>query len=224
MNRRSPNGSAPQRTATHAEPAAAPQKLRDRLREATNEAILQSAEKVFAAHGRHAARMESIAAGAGVAVGTLYNHFKDRDALFGELVLARRAEMLARLDTALAEGERAPFAAQVRLFVDAMVQHFNAHQAFLAILMDAETSTHTGAPRAAMQQVYERASELVRRGVSQRLIRKDDAEIFPTLLMGMLKGCMIRQLYYEAGNEDLARRSDQVVRFFLEGAGGGRHV
>src|SRR3954471_15366151 len=61
------------------------QTLRGRIRETTVQAILSAAEEVFADDGFHAARMGAIAAKAGVSVGTLYNHFEDRDALLGGL-------------------------------------------------------------------------------------------------------------------------------------------
>jgi AcrR family transcriptional regulator len=54
-----------------------PPRLRERLREEAARAILAAAEEVFATDGLQA-RMERIAEQAGVAVGTLYNHFEDR--------------------------------------------------------------------------------------------------------------------------------------------------
>ena len=43
--------------------------------------ISQAAVRVFSREGFHHARMKSIAQEAGVAVGTIYNHFKDKDDL-----------------------------------------------------------------------------------------------------------------------------------------------
>src|ERR1700742_1618626 len=79
----------------------APQTLRERHRSTTIETVLAAAEQVFADQGLHAAHMGDIAARAGVSVGTLYNHFKDREALLAGLMEARRAEMLSQLDEAL---------------------------------------------------------------------------------------------------------------------------
>jgi AcrR family transcriptional regulator len=200
--------------------------LRERIREVTTDAILGAAEEVFAAQGLHAARMEAIAAQAGVAVGTLYNHFKDRDALLGALVDARRTELLGRLERSLAESKGKPFPEQLRLFVGALIEHLEAHKPFLTIIMEGETASPprtvhgVGRSRDLMRQVYDRAVELVRRGVAQKVLRHEDAEVFPTLLMGMMKGCMLRRLYYAGPAEgSMDRRADQIVRFFLHGAG-----
>src|SRR5689334_18472384 len=76
-------------------------KLRERLRGATRDAILEAAAGVFAAGGATQARMEDIAARAGVAVGTVYNYFEDRTALVTALLDARRRDMFEALDAAV---------------------------------------------------------------------------------------------------------------------------
>src|SRR5512140_1582670 len=91
-------------------------RLRDRLREETSRAILAAAEDVFASDGL-SARMESIAAHAGVAVGTLYNHFEDRKALVAALVRSRREALVARIDGALADVRGEPVSAQLRAYL-----------------------------------------------------------------------------------------------------------
>ena len=61
--------------------------------------------------------MESIAARAGVAVGTLYNHFVDREALVNALFDAFRERMGERIDKAAAVHAREPFRVQLEGFV-----------------------------------------------------------------------------------------------------------
>ena len=66
---------------SHSEP-----KLKTRLRAETARVITAAAEEVFAAKGLHDAKVEEIAARAGVSVGTVYNHFEDRDGLLQVLI------------------------------------------------------------------------------------------------------------------------------------------
>src|SRR5512138_2950295 len=106
--------------------SSSPARLRDRLREETSRAILAAAEEVFAQDGLQA-RMERIAAQAGVAVGTLYNHFEDRAALVRSLVLSRRQALLGRLDAAIAAAEAAPVEQQLRAFFAAVEEHARVH-------------------------------------------------------------------------------------------------
>ena len=55
-------------------------------REARRQAVLTAALAVFAEHGFEAARLDDVAARAGVAKGTLYLYFADKEALLEELI------------------------------------------------------------------------------------------------------------------------------------------
>ena len=217
----------PQKMNLRSENRPGAQKLRDRLREATSEAILGAAERVFAAQGLHAAKMDAIATEAGVAVGTLYNHFRDRESLLAALVTARRTELLERLDTALSERAHDPFPDQLRSFVMALVEHWEAHQQFLSIMIEVEASRDAktvlialSKPRHTMEEIYLRVGKLIDRGLKQKALRREDSELFSTLLMGMLRGCMVRRLFYgKQSDTPLEQQADQITRFFLHGAG-----
>ena len=62
--------------------------------------LLEAAERVFARLGFHGARMDDVAAEAGVAKGLLYRHFVSKEELFGALMVERGAEFTARLRAA----------------------------------------------------------------------------------------------------------------------------
>jgi AcrR family transcriptional regulator len=201
--------------------------LRSRIREATSEAIIAAAEEVFSEQGLHAAHVGAIAARAGVSVGTLYNHFEDREALVAALLAARKQELLGRLDEALAEGAREPFRAQLARFVRALLDHFDSHRRFFSILIESEhareretfpAAAAPRTPRNSMLEVYRRIDELLRRGVRQRALRAAGAELYPSLLMGVIRGVLVRDLY-EKTRGPLASHAEAIVAFFLDGAG-----
>ena len=73
-----------------------------RARAATRERLLRSGEALFAEQGLHKVTTHDIAAHAGVAAGTFYNHFPDKQALFKVLVDSAVAELNAHFDTACA--------------------------------------------------------------------------------------------------------------------------
>jgi AcrR family transcriptional regulator len=64
---------------------------------ARRQAILDAALVVFAEHGFEAARLDEVAARAGVAKGTLYLYFKDKQALFETLVRSAIDPVFERL-------------------------------------------------------------------------------------------------------------------------------
>ncbi|MBS0244241.1 MAG: TetR/AcrR family transcriptional regulator [Proteobacteria bacterium] len=61
-------------------------------------AILAAALDVFAANGYAAARLDDVAAKAGVAKGTIYLFFKDKEQLFEAIVLEAASPVLTALD------------------------------------------------------------------------------------------------------------------------------
>jgi AcrR family transcriptional regulator len=69
---------------------------------ARRQAILGAALTVFAERGYEAARLDDVAARAGVAKGTLYLYFKDKEALFEALVRGAVSPMMAKVGAAAA--------------------------------------------------------------------------------------------------------------------------
>ena len=68
--------------------------------QARRQAILEAVLAVFAARGYEAARLDDVAAQAGVAKGTLYLYFKDKQALFEELVRGAVTPIMDRVSAA----------------------------------------------------------------------------------------------------------------------------
>jgi len=170
--------------------------------------------------------MDDIAARAGVSVGTLYNHFEDRDALLAALLTSRRQDLLARLDEVVAAHDKDSFGAQLEHFVRAVLEHFDSHKAFLAIVLESEharafvlpVASRSTAPNTALLQIHRRVEELLVRGRIVRALRSEGADLFPSFLMGLLKGTLSGELSAPTG-VPLASRAPALVLFFLQGAG-----
>src|SRR5256886_17408088 len=71
---------------------------------ARREAILAAALDEFSAQGFAAARLDDVARRAGVAKGTIYLHFRDKEALFQELIRSVLSPFVGTLETALKAG------------------------------------------------------------------------------------------------------------------------
>lgn len=203
-------------------------KLRDRLRGATREAILEAAAAVFSAGGATQARMEDIAASAGVAVGTVYNYFEDRTALVTTLLDARRRDMFEALDAAVSPGsaggaERTSrgFEAELERFVAPLARHFDMNRALLSVLLDEELHRGVDAKVASrrqtiQQEVLDRAERLMAKGIRSHALRKGEPRVYAALLVGMVRGVATAALAHpEARVADSAR---EIVRVFLKGA------
>jgi AcrR family transcriptional regulator len=192
-----------------------PVRLRDRLRDEANRAILDAAEEVFSEEGL-GARMERIAARAGVAVGTLYNHFQDRQALAAALAATRRAALLARLDGALAESEGKSIREQIRAFVAGVADHAKAHGRYLSILAQTGEGPACSVPgKALVADLTARADLIALRGVASGELRAEGAEFFGLMLVGMIRGANLRAL---EGGATWDALSEPLVDLFLRGA------
>jgi AcrR family transcriptional regulator len=207
------------------EAKAAPLPLRARIRETTIQAILAAAEEVFADAGLHAAHMGTIAAKAGVSVGTLYNHFEDREALLGGLLAARRAELVGKIDDAIRKAAGRPLRERLRGILGAFCSHCEGHRKFVHIVLQREVGRYQQTyPQAwakkndSMREIHERIEGEMRRGVKERALRPEAAELAATFFLGMLRALIIRDAEIAAGSgSDMAAGVDQLLDAFFDG-------
>ena len=164
---------------------------------------------MFADSGLRDAHMSAIAARAGMAVGTLYNHFEDREALLDGLLALRRRELLDRLDAALAVGS-GDFRARLTRVAQAYFDYFTEHRPFFYILLEGEI----GACAAMREEIYRRLERLVRRGARDGSLRADP-ELATAMLMGMLRALKMRD-FYTRGSGPIS--VEKLVDFFFHGA------
>jgi AcrR family transcriptional regulator len=160
--------------------------------------------------------MEAIATHAGVAVGTLYNHFEDRKALVAALVRSRREALLARVDAALAAARAEPVAAQLRAYLVAVEEHARAHGPLLSVLMQAgEGPGEARPPRTLHAELVRRVDAVVARGVASGELRPDAAKVYGLALVGVARAVLVRAIEGGSAPEEA---SDAILELFLRGA------
>jgi len=192
------------------------QTLRERLREATSREILAAAEQVFAEQGLDRASMAQIAEQAGVAVGTLYNRFKDREALLEALLSERRADLLAKLDAQMAALSEAGFREQLEGFFRTLFSHFQEHRAFLRQLFAREVGKQEKREQMS-RALLERLERILELGRGQGHLREDPERSLPVFLMSAAKGVLQRE-YYGLPALEPAKAADTLVKLFIDGA------
>ncbi len=107
-----------------------------RARAETRRRLLASGEALFAEHGLHGVTTHDIAAHAGMAAGTFYNHFRDKSALFREIT----AEAISGLENRLRLGDEPDRALRdgVRQHAEALVSFATDHRDLMRILFSRE--------------------------------------------------------------------------------------
>jgi AcrR family transcriptional regulator len=197
--------------------------LRERFRREVASAIAAAAEDVFAEEGVHSAHVGHIAKRAGVAVGTLYNYFEDRDALLAALLRERGEELSTAFRAAIDGAEGEPVAMQLGAFVDAYFAFFVAHRPYFKILLEGEiTQLHDTYPRSAAipaeyhQAIFGMLEGLFSHAAGAGHLRADDAGLYPWLLLGMLRSVAVRDLRHGRAYEPAD--ATEIVKVFLRGA------
>lgn len=183
---------------------------------ATRQALLDAAEEVFGESGYEGASVAEITRRAGVAQGTFYVHFPEKNATFNELVShvnrkvrTNSAQAIVGIEDRL-EVERAGFSA----FFD----YVDDHPGIYRIIRDAEFA----APEAHRKH-YARLSEGYTKGLAKAMddgqIADDiDPEILSYILMGLAEFLGGR---LEDWDDRLTRDEvfDQLMTFITRGLG-----
>lgn len=189
-------------------------RLRDRLREETSNAILAAAEAVIGAAGLHAARMERIAAEAGVSVGTLYNHFEDREAILEALRGSRVDQLQRRIAEALDEVGGRPVREQIRALLGAIASHGRRHGPFLSALMQEQIGPKRIRPHSRVQSaLLPIVEEILARGAAAGELRDVPADVRAETLIAITRLVLVRTVDGHGGDAEL----DAFTDLFLHG-------
>lgn len=194
-------------------PAAA---LRTRVRATVAGAILTAAEAVALAAGLDGVTVAAVAAEAGVAVGTLYNHFADREAIIAALFKVRRAA-LRPLITAASDATRAlPFEDRLRALMRQLLVGFGPYEAFLrlSILADSQGSRLRPRDPSLAAPTLEALEDCLRAGARRKLFPVRMAPAYARMLHGQLRSIFVWRLTAEPA---LAADGDFIVDAFLRG-------
>lgn len=122
--------------------------------------ILEMAAQLFAQRHYHEVRMEDIALQAGVAKGTIYRYFHDKEDLYLALILAASDRLFEEVQAALAvvcQPEE-----KLLIFVRRSIQFFRSYPYFLDLVQRVEVSSSIAADKlAALRASRQRFFDLV---------------------------------------------------------------
>jgi AcrR family transcriptional regulator len=178
------------------------------LRQTPNrKALLAAAEELFGDSGLSAVSVDDIVARAGVAKGTFYNHFRDKEDVAAQVALAVRHEIRDRI------------AAMKQQSDDPAVHVAIAITQFLQLAIDrprrarilASLLTATSDANASMNAPLRQTIEL---GVSRRRFRVQSMEAAMLLVIGAVSAG-IRNLIEARGQRDRVNIPDLVVHVLM---------
>jgi AcrR family transcriptional regulator len=182
--------------------------LRERQREAVSAAILDAAEELLSDKGGTTS-MADIAKRAGIAVGTLYNYFPDRDGLVRAVLTKRRAELVPKLREIGRAHEREPFDVALRGFLHDVLALMDTRRAFVRVAFELPLP-YSQRDRAVASELLAAIQAILGRGV------RDVARI--TLLSRVIGGAL-RATLLDALDRDVpfVAEADDLADVLLDG-------
>jgi len=153
---------------------------------ARREAILAAALDEFSARGFEAARIDDVARRAGVGKGTIYLHFRDKEALFQDLVRTMLVPLVAGLEAAK-PGDQ-PVRKLIESFVELFVREvYNTRRRNVVRLILTEGQRFPSLAEFYYHEVVERAMAAMRalleRAVARGELKDDTLVKFPQLII-----------------------------------------
>jgi AcrR family transcriptional regulator len=192
--------------------AMAAHSLRARFKEAVSDAILDAAEELAAEVGIQNAGLQAIAQKAGVAVGTIYNHFSDRNELFEQVFKRLHTEIITAVDDALKTVASEPFDR-------AVLTVFDERRTGLRISIDAGAlaikAQASDKPAKAISELQQRAERVVKIGIKEKRLRQQGSELTALFLVSALRMMLIARV---DGATSFVKETDTIVSLFLNGA------
>ncbi len=183
--------------------------------------IIKAARRVITDVGYADASMDRIAQEAGVAKGTLYLYFKNKDALIAQTFADEHVQLMGRIRSAAEK--MGSFTEKVRRVVRETMDHAMDHQAFRQALYGASDISPFGTSNASVElrreveEYGEFVAGLLEAGMRSGEFRQLDAGKVARYLIQLIYGTVTTSL----GNPDapsLVSSADEIVDFFLQGA------
>lgn len=163
--------------------------------ETRRQAILDAALLTFAEHGFEAARLDDVAARAGVAKGTLYLYFPSKEALFEGLVRASVVPIIERMSELAAAAEIPPKQAIETFFALFQSEVLGTSRKLLLRLIISEGPRFPAIAEVYYREVVSRGLALMRMlaesAVRQGEFSSDAAARFPQLIIAPLLMALI---------------------------------
>ena len=182
--------------------------------------ILEAAVKVFAEQGFYHSTVAQIAKVAGVADGTIYLYFKNKDDILYQFYEYRAKQVFAcfRQAVDLADNAVDKLRNLVRTHLAEFQKDIN-----MAIVYQAETHQHRRSAQDIIKEMSKMyrdiISEVVEQGQQEGCLRRN---LYVGLVMRLINGAVdevINAWIHAGGNYDLVSMADPLVDLFLRGIG-----
>ena len=184
------------------------------------ERILVAASELFGKHGFSSALVDDIAREAGVAKGTVYNHFGSKEALYRQVITTRLEHLVSVLEESCRQRD------DVRLNVRRVAVHVMSfmlkYPAFFRIWKREEGRVcgEAGHPLHKLRsELHSVLVEVLERGSAVGLIRQADHAATAALVFGTIDGAVYRSLSCSVDDPRIRAERDMLDEFVWRAVG-----
>ena len=181
--------------------------------------IQEAALRVISRHGVEGASMQAVAAEAGIAKGTIYLYFQNREDMVARTASWAVSQLTRHLDPLLAESNRDPFPVRLRRIIETKIEFFHAHREFFR-LYRAVSSSDKNDSCSRNREVYEEylksLSALLRRAMKRGEVHRADPDRLALYIAEGVHAVVIRRLS-EAKSPAPAEEAAWIVDLLLRG-------
>lgn len=195
-------------------------KVKTEQREITRKRLLEEAAAHFSRLGYEATNVNDVAISAGYAKGTIYNYFRSKEELFGEVVSEAARRTVERYSSM--PGFRS-VRESLRYLVEADISVMLEEEPFMKVLVGEAVDPKSGNYTMILEHLspfLEVISGILAEGLERNEIRRDrPVQQLSLLFMGLLSLLYTQYWKTEGSWPPLEEIPELVVTFFLDGAG-----
>jgi TetR/AcrR family transcriptional regulator, fatty acid metabolism regulator protein len=189
-----------------------------RKREGNKEkAILDASVKIFAQHGYHRAKISSIAEASGIATGSVYLYFKNKEAILLTIFDRLWIGLTDNLRTIVKQTDLDP-SQKLDLVIDHFFDNFITNPSLASVFVNEQQhliKDRRGNIAKHYNDFLDLAEEIIREGVQKKVFNPDvDIKLFRHFITGGLRSVL--QLWSQQSHSLPLQRVRQNVKFFIK--------
>lgn len=190
-------------------------------KEARTKAILDTAARLFSEKDFHTVTVDDIAERVGLAKGTLYLYFKNKDDLFYSIVQDKTTELFKRLRDAVQEDH--PYIERFENLIRSYLHFFEEHEPFFKIIHSEKSRVEFDNQTRIKKHVFQSFNEVIQllknfisEGQEQKVIKSGSPLAYAMALRGIMNSFIFHWVFSK-NQHRLIEEIPVIMDIFLYG-------
>lgn len=192
--------------------------LKTKWKSMMKQSLHQAVAKILLEEGLQGLTMEHISETAGMAKGTIYNYFKDKEELLQYVVESSMEPLEKRNDLIFSSNE--PPLKKLEQFIFSTLSYFDENKAFFRVMFDPELSGLKKPPKRKdrHQQLIKKVGKVIEDGIREGVIKSAPPLKLSAILVMSCAAITISRFWGD-DEKDIREDAKLVMETFLKGVG-----